>query len=112
MRHNGSSSENPIGTVRGEICDYAGHVVSNARTPRYLLGVKESAEALCVSEWTIRYLLRTGQLARTRIGTRVLISTAELERFITARTESVQIEPNPKRQLGDRVAELVDRTGR
>ncbi len=54
---------------------------------KLLNSVAEAAEALSVSHWTVRYLMRTGQLARVRIGTRVLISTAELQRFIESHTD-------------------------
>ncbi len=52
-----------------------------------LFSVAEAAEALSISVWSVRHLVRTGQLARVRIGTRVLISAAELQRFIDAHTE-------------------------
>lgn len=52
-----------------------------------LLSVAQCAEALSISTWSVRHLLRTHQLGRVRIGTRVLIPQAELERFIAERLE-------------------------
>jgi excisionase family DNA binding protein len=61
-----------------------------------LLSVQQAAESLSISEWSIRHLLRTGQLARVRIGTRVLVSSAELARFVKDHTEA----PGNGLQLG------------
>jgi hypothetical protein len=58
-------------------------------------------------------LLRTRQLARVRIGSRVLISTAELNRFIEARTEFIGDESstNYENSAWRKPRVLVDRTG-
>lgn len=71
--------------------------------PKYLLDVKEAAMALGISQWTVRYLMRTRQLSRVRIGTRVLISTSELNRFIEAHTEPASKPINPKSDLACRL---------
>jgi excisionase family DNA binding protein len=47
-----------------------------------LLNVKQAAEALNLSEWTIRHLLKTKQIAKIKVGTRVLIESDEIQRFI------------------------------
>jgi excisionase family DNA binding protein len=44
----------------------------------------EAARQLCCCARTIDKLIRAGQLRAVRIARRVLISRAELERFITA----------------------------
>ena len=46
------------------------------------IGVKEAANALGISHWTIRKYVRQGRLVAVRIGRRVLIEPAELERLI------------------------------
>lgn len=65
-----------------------------SQTPK-LLGIPECAAALSISTWSVRHLLRTHQLGRVRIGTRVLIPQAELERFIAERLEP----PGPENQV-------------
>ena len=47
-----------------------------------LFNVKETAEVLNLSEWMVRHLLKTKQLAKIKVGTRVLIEAEELHRFI------------------------------
>ncbi len=47
-----------------------------------LLNVKQAAEVLNLSEWMVRHLLKTKQLAKIKVGTRVLIEAKELHRFI------------------------------
>lgn len=53
-----------------------------------LFSIADAAKSLGVSHWTVRHLLRTRKLARVRIGNRVLVSCAELNRFIADSTES------------------------
>jgi excisionase family DNA binding protein len=79
-----------------------------------LLSISDAAKSLGISHWTIRHLLRTRQLSRVRIGTRVLISAADLIRFIDERTESAVDEAiqSSTESLPWRKAEiLVDQSG-
>lgn len=48
---------------------------------KILVGRDEAAEMLSISPRAIDYLVSTRQLNIRRIGTRVLIATAELKRF-------------------------------
>jgi excisionase family DNA binding protein len=49
---------------------------------RLLLGMKEAGESLSCSPWTIRKLIYSGQLVGVKIGTRLCVERAELERFV------------------------------
>lgn len=60
---------------------------------RYALGVEEAAESLGLSRWTIRSYIRDGKIRPTRIGRRVLIEIAEIERLLQAGRAKV---PQPK----------------
>jgi excisionase family DNA binding protein len=51
---------------------------------RLALGVKEAAEAVGLSHWTIRKFIREGKLRSVRLGKRVLVEPGELERLIEA----------------------------
>jgi len=46
------------------------------------LGVREAAAAVGLSHWTVRRFIAEGKIRPIRIGRRVLIEPAELERFI------------------------------
>ena len=46
------------------------------------IGVKEAAARLGVSHWALRRWIKAGLLRAVRLGRRVLIETAELERFL------------------------------
>ena len=48
-----------------------------------LFSVAKAADVLGISIWTVRAYLRNGKLIPVRIGRRVLLEEAELERFIT-----------------------------
>ncbi len=79
-----------------------------------LLSIANAAKALDISEWTVRYLLRTRQLSRVRIGARVLISASELSRFIREHTEAAidhteETAAQPRAWRGGEI--LVDRSG-
>ena len=53
------------------------------------IGVKEAATALGISHWSVRKMVRRGRLVAVRIGRRVLIEPAELQRLIAhGRTEA------------------------
>jgi excisionase family DNA binding protein len=47
-----------------------------------LKSVEEAAELLGISPWTVRSYIRDGKLKPVRIGRRVLVEEAELERFV------------------------------
>jgi len=49
---------------------------------RLALGVKEAAEAVGLSHWTIRKFIREGKLRSVRLGKRVLVEPGELGRLI------------------------------
>ena len=51
---------------------------------RLALGVKEAAEAVGLSHWTIRKFIREGKLRSVRLGKRVLVEPEELQRLIGA----------------------------
>jgi excisionase family DNA binding protein len=48
-----------------------------------LLSIEAAAELLSISKWTVRSYIRNGKLRPVRIGRRVLLAEAELERLIT-----------------------------
>ena len=47
-----------------------------------LLGIEEAATKLGISQWTLRYFVRLKKIASIKIGRRVLIEEAELQRFL------------------------------
>jgi excisionase family DNA binding protein len=49
---------------------------------RLLLGMKEAGESLSCSPWTVRKLIYSGRLVGVKIGTRLCVERAELERFV------------------------------
>jgi len=48
----------------------------------HLRSIEESAEILGISPWTIRKYVREFKLQPVRIGRRVLLEEAELQRFV------------------------------
>jgi len=46
------------------------------------LGLKEAAEAVGLSHWTLRQYIRDGKITAIRLGRRVLIEPSELERLV------------------------------
>ncbi len=46
------------------------------------LGLKEAAEAVGLSHWTLRQYIRQGKISAIRLGRRVLIEPSELEKLI------------------------------
>ncbi|MEN6535756.1 MAG: helix-turn-helix domain-containing protein [Bryobacteraceae bacterium] len=48
------------------------------------IGIKDAAALLGLSPWTIRRFIRLGKLASVRIGRRVLVEPAELEKLVEA----------------------------
>ena len=51
-----------------------------------LLSVAQCAEALNVSTWTIRRLLRRGELPTVRIASRTLVKASDLASFVDKNT--------------------------
>lgn len=49
---------------------------------RPLKSVVEAAELLRISPWTVRSYIRDGKLKPVRLGRRVLVEEAELERLV------------------------------
>jgi excisionase family DNA binding protein len=47
-----------------------------------LLDLKEAGRLLSISPWTVRAYVRAGKLNPVRIGRRVLLEEAELQRFV------------------------------
>ena len=47
-----------------------------------LLSVARAADFLGISSWTVRAYIRNGRLVPVRLGRRVLLEEAEIERFI------------------------------
>ena len=52
-----------------------------------LLSIKAAAELLSISPWTVRSHIRDGKLRPVRLGRRVLLAEAELERVIAENQE-------------------------
>jgi excisionase family DNA binding protein len=59
---------------------------------RPLKSVVEAAGLLGISPWTVRGYIKTGKLNPVRIGRRVLLAEGELERFVAAGQEQVEVE--------------------
>jgi len=49
---------------------------------RALKSVEEAAGLLGISPWTVRSYIKTGRVRPVRLGRRVLLEEAELERFV------------------------------
>lgn len=64
------------------------HEALERRATSKVLTVKETADALTVSTFTIYGLMRTGQLKSFTIGKRRLIPTAAVDAFIETRLAS------------------------
>ena len=55
---------------------------------KQLYDINAAAQVLSISPWTIRNYIRKGSIQPLRIGRRVLLEEAELERFVSeARTD-------------------------
>jgi excisionase family DNA binding protein len=59
-----------------------------------LRSVEEAAGLLGISQWTVRSYIRDGKLRPVRIGRRVLLAEDELERFVSAGQQQVEVEQN------------------
>ncbi len=53
-----------------------------------LYDIPTAADLLCISPWTVRSYIATGRLNAVRIGRRVLLEGAELERLVAAGREN------------------------
>lgn len=51
---------------------------------RLVLDIKEAAHALSISPWTVRRYITDGKVKPVRIGRRVLLEPAELQRLVEA----------------------------
>jgi excisionase family DNA binding protein len=49
---------------------------------RLTIGLVEASEALGISHWTLRRYIREGKIRPVRIGRRVLLQPAELEKLV------------------------------
>jgi excisionase family DNA binding protein len=63
-----------------------------------LLSVAQFAQRVSASPWTIRYHVAKGHLKSTRIGKRVLIPDAEIDRIATEGLPHIPVAP--KKALG------------
>jgi len=48
------------------------------------MGLRQAAEAVGLSHWTLRAWIRQGKVAAVRLGRRVMIEPGELERMVQA----------------------------
>jgi excisionase family DNA binding protein len=55
---------------------------------RLALSIKESAESIGVSPWTIRAWIKQGKLAATRLGRRVCVTPEALAKFVREGTQT------------------------
>jgi excisionase family DNA binding protein len=60
-----------------------------------LRSVNEAAEVLGISVYTVRKYIKLGKLTPVRIGRRVLLEEAELQRFILAGKVRASETPTP-----------------
>ena len=69
---------------------------------RALKSIEEAAGLLRISKWTVRAYIRDGKLQAVRLGRRVLLEEAELERLVTRSQrplkEAYSTEPMDKRE--------------
>lgn len=49
---------------------------------RLALSIKEAAEAINLSPWTVRKYIREKKIIATRIGRRILVEPSELKRLV------------------------------
>ena len=59
-----------------------------------VLTVRETADQLKTSEWTVHKLIRERQLGSIKVGARRLVPWADLEMFIEARREPTRLGGN------------------
>src|SRR2546429_4444011 len=86
---------------RAATCDERGE-----KKMKPLKSVEEAAGLLGISPWTVRGYIRDGKIKPVRLGRRVLVEEAELERFVADGKES----SDPSRETGGRSQLSVDRS--
>jgi len=59
-----------------------------------LKSVVDAAGLLGISPWTVRSYIRSGKLMPVRIGRRVLVEEAELERFVASGKSAAAAVPD------------------
>ncbi len=57
-----------------------------------LRSIEEAARLLGISPWTVRAYIKTGKLKPVRLGRRVLVEEAELERFVAENKKAQEAE--------------------
>ncbi len=73
------------------------------RVEPYCLSVREAAAYLCVSVPTLRRWIASGELPVARLGRRVVVRVADLQRFCDERVEHLEAD--------DPLADLSPREG-
>ena len=73
VTNNSNSNKGPVGPVHGEF-----------------LNLQEAAALVRLSEWTLRHLIRKGELSCIRVGRRVLLARNELLKFMERHTVTIQ----------------------
>jgi excisionase family DNA binding protein len=63
-----------------------------------LLNVKDAANLLAVSPWTIRAYIRDGKLRPVRIGRLVRLDEQELHRFVVEAKGPTDVSPNKTKE--------------
>ena len=58
-----------------------------------LKSVEEAAGLLRISPWTVRAWVKAGKLRPVRLGRRILLSEAELERLVAESQKPVNTQP-------------------
>jgi len=74
---------------------------------KQLFDVNSAARLLSISPWTVRSYIHNGKLRPVRLGRRVLLEEAELERLITdsqGATEA-ELEANKNREINREAAQ-------
>jgi len=55
---------------------------------RLTIGLREAAESVGLSVWTLRSWIRCGKLRSVRLGRRVMVEPGELERLVSEGRET------------------------
>jgi len=63
-----------------------------------LLNVETVAKLLALSPWTVRSKIREGKLRPLRVGRRVVLEQAELERFLDEARKVCGVPPKEREQ--------------
>ncbi len=63
--------------------------------PGEFLNLKEASALVRLSVWTLRHLIRKGELSCIRVGRRVLLARNELLKFMERHTERAAKGPYP-----------------